>query len=73
MVRDGFFYALGFGVVAALLWKLTHSFPLVRLCLSLLAAFFPVVLFEIRTGTIPDEPGQIVSPGDGGCDRGRVD
>ncbi len=63
MVRDGFLYAVGLGVVAVLLWWLTK--------ITLLAAI-PVVLaifflwfFRDPDRKIPSEPGQIVSPADG--------
>jgi phosphatidylserine decarboxylase len=63
MVRDGFLYAVGLGVVAVLLWWLTK--------LTLLAAI-PIVLaifflwfFRDPKRIIPTEPGQIVSPADG--------
>jgi phosphatidylserine decarboxylase len=63
MVRDGFFYALGLGVVAAILWQLTHSQVLLALPI-VLAAFF-LWFFRDPNRKIPGEPGQIVSPADG--------
>jgi phosphatidylserine decarboxylase len=63
MVRDGFFYALGLGVVAAILWQLTHSHVLLALPI-VLAAFF-LWFFRDPDRKIPTEPRQIVSPADG--------
>jgi phosphatidylserine decarboxylase len=62
MVRDGYFYGVGFLAAAALLFWLT-GWPL-ALVAVLLAAFF-LWFFRDPERVVPSGPGLIVSPGDG--------
>jgi len=62
MVRDGYFYALGFIAAAILLGWLTR--PAWAIIPCLLAVFF-LWFFRDPERTIPQDAGAVVSPGDG--------
>jgi phosphatidylserine decarboxylase len=62
MVRDGYFYALGLVAAAVLLGWLTRPAWAILPCL--LAIFF-LWFFRDPERSIPNDPGAVVSPGDG--------
>lgn len=63
MVRDGYFYGMGFIGAAALVWGLTGEWAWA--VLPFLLALFLLWFFRDPNRQAPEEPGLVVSPADG--------
>jgi phosphatidylserine decarboxylase len=63
MVRDGFYYAIGLGAVAVVLWWL--GMPVALVVLPVVLGVFFLWFFRDPNRVIPQAAGEIVSPADG--------